>query len=91
MITLPIALLVLLPLSLVEKMSGFRYASIISILALLYILVILVIELPAYAQEYFSFDRLVYANWEIKAFSGASITFFAFSCHVEVFPIFEEL
>jgi hypothetical protein len=49
LIILPISLFIIFPLALFDKMSGFRYISIISLLSLFYIMIVLVAELPAYA------------------------------------------
>jgi len=46
----PTALLVLLPLSLIRDMSGFRHISVISIFALIYTGIVLIVELPGYAK-----------------------------------------
>lgn len=90
-IGLPVAMLFIFPLSLVKKMSGFRYVSVFSLLALLYILLVLLIELPGYINHNFEYSRLVFAKWDINIFSSCAITFFAFSCHIEALEIYDEL
>ena len=49
----PTALLILLPLSLKEDMSAFRYVSLASIMCLVYTGIVLLVELPAY----FSYNK----------------------------------
>jgi amino acid permease len=43
-----IGCLIIMPLSLYNRMSEFRYASLIVLVAIFYIFVMLLIELPAY-------------------------------------------
>jgi hypothetical protein len=45
---IPTAVLVLLPLSMIRDMSGFRHISVISIFALVYTGLVLTVELPGY-------------------------------------------
>jgi amino acid permease len=80
----PTALLILLPLSLIRDMSGFRHLSVVSIFALLYTGIILFVELPSYSQyasEHRDQFRIEYAWFDWNFFTGASITFFAYTCH----------
>jgi amino acid permease len=72
-------------------MSGFRYVSLLSLASLFYILVVLLIELPDYARRNFTWERLNYGHVDLKTFQSFAITFFAFQCHVEVIPIFDEM
>lgn len=44
----PTAIIVLLPLSMIKDMSGFRYVSFASIIALFYTAIVLIVELPEY-------------------------------------------
>jgi hypothetical protein len=53
---IPTAILVLLPMSLIRDMSGFRYVSFASIIALIYTGVVLLVELPDYAKKYYNED-----------------------------------
>ena len=46
---IPIAAFILLPLSLIKDMSGFRHVSFASIISLFYLGVVLLVELPSYA------------------------------------------
>lgn len=81
----------LIPLSLIKDMSGFRYVSFASIIALFYTGVVLLVELPEYASancpdggpKAFNF------NWDF--FGGAAKTFFAYTCQVQLLPIYSEL
>jgi hypothetical protein len=48
MVGAPIAGLILLPMSMIKDMSGFRYISFASIFALFYTGIVLLIEMPEY-------------------------------------------
>lgn len=78
----PIAAVVLLPLSMIKDMSGFRYISFASIGALFYTGIVLICEMPSYIDEY-SKDAVIHAfNIDWNFFTGACITFFAYTCQV---------
>jgi len=90
---LPTAIVALIPLSLIKDMSGFRYVSFASIIALFYTGIVLLIELKPYADHY-SHDPFVTidaANFNIYLFKGACMTFFAYTCQVQLLPIYSEL
>jgi MFS-type transporter involved in bile tolerance (Atg22 family) len=53
----PIAIIALLPMSLIRDMSGFRYVSFASIIALFYTGIVLLVELPDYAKKNYSETR----------------------------------
>lgn len=74
-------------------MSGFRHISVISIFALIYTGIVLVCELPEYIKAYKSLPgvEVEYACIDWNFFTGASITFFAYTCHVQLLPIYSEL
>jgi amino acid permease len=76
----PTAALILLPLSLIRDMSGFRHISVISIFALIYTGLVLIAELPEYIKANYGTAHIVYAWFDWNFFTGASITFFAFTC-----------
>jgi amino acid permease len=63
-------------------MSGFRYISFASIIALVYTGIVLLAELPAYITQNYDNAFVSPANWDMNFFTGASITFFAYTCHV---------
>lgn len=61
-------------------MSGFRHISVVSILALLYTGIVIFAELPSYISK--NYDKAVIkpAYFDLDFFTGACITFFAFTC-----------
>lgn len=90
-IAVPSAVIVLLPLSLKRDMSAFRYVSLASIGALFYTGIVLIAELPAYYNEFKPISEVRAAYWDLNIFTGASMTFFAYTCQVQMLPIYSEL
>jgi amino acid permease len=90
---IPTAMIVLFPLSMIKDMSGFRHISVVSIFALIYTGIVLICELPEYIKAYRSLPdvEIELACFDWNFFTGASITFFAYNCHVQILPIFSEL
>lgn len=88
---LPTAVVFLIPISLIKDMSGFRYVSVASIAALFYTGVVLLIELPEYARQNYpeGGPTAFKINWDF--FGGAAMTFFAYTCQVNLLPIYSEL
>lgn len=78
----PIAAVVLLPMSLIKDMSGFRYISFASIFALFYTGIVLLVEMPDYIKankDTAIIDAFIF-DWNF--FTGACISFFAYTCQV---------
>ena len=72
-------------------MSGFRHLSVVSILAVFYTGVVLLVELPEYIKANYETAHIVPAWFDWNFFTGASITFFAYTCQVQLLPIYSEL
>lgn len=87
----PIALIILFPMSLIKDMSGFRYISFASIFALFYTGVVLIIEMPEYIDIYYPISSVRPFIFDWNFFMGACITFFAYTCQVQLLPIYSEL
>ena len=81
----------LLPLSMIRDMSGFRYISFASIFALIYTGLVLIVELPSYVSANYEHADLVPFYFDWNFFTGASLTFFSYTCQVQLFPIYSEL
>jgi amino acid permease len=77
--------------SLIKDMSGFRYVSFASIIALFYTGIVLLVELPEYARKNYTPERCQAAIWSTNIFTSAAKTFFAFTCQVQLLPIYSEL
>ena len=87
----PVALLVLFPLSLIRDMSGFRYISFASIFALLYTGIVLVCEMKQYIDIYYKLFSPTPFIFNLNFFKAACLTFFAYTCQVQLLPIYSEL
>ena len=74
------ALCFLFPLSMIRDMSGFRYISFASIFALIYTGIVLLSELPSYLNQNYENADIVPFYFDWNFFTGASITFFAYTC-----------
>lgn len=85
------ALLILFPLGFNNKMSGFKYLSLISLTSLVYIMFVLLVELPDYVTQNFTYERLNYATIDLSVSQQFAITFLAYACHIEFVPIYYEL
>jgi amino acid permease len=71
---------ILLPLSMIKDMSGFRHVSFASLISLFYLGIVLLIELPSYAQQNYTPQGNIIAWWDWNLPKGAAMTFFAFTC-----------
>ncbi len=72
-------------------MSGFRYISFASIGALFYTGIVLICEMPAYIHQNSEHAVINAFNIDWNFFTGACITFFAYTCQVQLLPIYSEL
>ena len=77
--------------SLIKDMSGFRYISFASIFALFYTGVVLLVEMPDYISVYYNISHILPFVFDWNFFTGACITFFAYTCQVQLLPIYSEL
>ena len=94
-----IACIVLSPLCLLKNISKMRYASMFGIFNLLFLIFIVVIECPFYIKYNF-IDNKTDINFidvisgfseDMKILQAISTLFYAFSCHVGVFPVLNSL
>ena len=94
-----IAVFILSPLCLLKNISKMRYASMFGIFSLFFLIFIVVIECPFYIKYNF-FDNKTEINYidvisgfkgDMKILQAISTLFYAFSCHVGVFPVLNTL
>ena len=94
-----IAAIILSPLCLLKNISKMRYASMFGIFSLFFLIFIVVIECPFYIKYNF-FDNKTKINFidvisgfkgDMKILQAISTLFYAFSCHVGVFPVLNTL
>ena len=94
-----IACIVLSPLCLLKNISKMRYASMFGIFNLLFLIFIVVIECPFYIKYNFIdnkteinlIDVISGFSGDMKILQAVSTLFYAFSCHVGVFPVLNTL
>ena len=98
-----IAIFILTPLCLLKNISKMRYASMFGIFSLFFLIFIVVIECPFYIKYNFSeknknkkselnyFNILSGFKDDMKILQAISTLFYAFSCHVGVFPVLNTL
>lgn len=77
--------------SLLKDMSAFRHVSLASIGALLYTGIVLIIELPSYYDQFSVGAQNEPAYWDLNIFKGCSMTFFAYTCQIQMLPIYSEM
>jgi len=88
---IPTSAFILFPLCLKKDMSAFRYISIASIVALIYTGIVLLAELPAYYKEFKPTADIKPIYVDLNLFTGCSMTFFAYTCQIQLLPIYSEL
>ena len=94
-----IAIIVLSPLCLLKNISKMRYASMFGIFSLFFLIFVVVIECPFYIKYNF-IDNKTELNFidvisgfkgDMKILQSISTLFYAFACHVGVFPVLNSL
>lgn len=91
LIAVPMAALFLWPLSLKRDMSAFRNISVMSICALMYTAIVLCVELPSYFNHYHETAVMKPIYIDMNIFSGFAMTSFAYTCQLQLLPIYSEL
>ena len=94
-----ISFIILYPLCLLKNASKMRYASTFGILSLFFLIFIVVIECPFYIkkhiieekQELNYYDIISGLKGNMKLLQSINTVFYAFSCHVGVFPVLQTL
>ena len=93
LVNIPFAVFILFPLSIQRDMSSLRYAGVASVAALSYTLLVLGIEMPFYYSENIVKEETQVHAFilDLNIFSSMSIVFFAFTCQMNLLPIYSEL
>ena len=96
-----ISIVILTPLCLLKNISKMRYASIFGIFSLFFLIFIVVLECPFYIKHnFFDKNKKIKLNYidilsgfegDMKILQAISTLFYAFSCHVGVFPVLNSL
>jgi len=80
------------PLSLIRNLTGFRYISLIVMGSMFYTMVVMLVQLPAYFEHNYRHGRVVWAVWDIeKILSACTVAFFAYTCQLQLLPVYCEL
>ena len=97
-----ISSVILTPLCLLKNISKMRYASMFGIFSLFFLIFIVVLECPFYIKKNFydKNNKKIEINYidvwsgfkgDMKILQAISTLFYAFSCHVGVFPVLNSL
>ena len=79
------------PLCLFKTLSGFRYLSLFTLFSVIYVIVVLAIELPTYLNTYYVYENINWYKLDWNFFQSFTTTIFAYSCHVELINIYDEM
>jgi amino acid permease len=92
-VNVPIAMLILLPLSLKRDMSSLAFAGVLSVAAILYTLLVLIIETPFYYNEYVDKPETIIYPFvlDMNIFTSCSLVFFAYAFQFALLPVYSEL
>lgn len=91
LVNTPVAALIFLPLSAQRDLSALSKAGLVSICAIAYTSIVLLVEMKYYNAEYKPIATIypVYLDWNF--FSSCALTFFAFTCQIQLLPIYSEM
>jgi amino acid permease len=81
-VNFPMAIVFLIPISLLRDITSLAFASLLSLLSLTYTCILMYAELPFYNKEYRAkpnfVEHIFLVDWNF--FTAASMCFFAFTC-----------
>jgi len=89
----PCTLVLFFPISMKKDMSAFAYFGIASVIALVYVALLMVIEMPFYYKESMTrpTTKVIAYQFDYNIFTACAITFFAYSCQIQLLPVYSEL
>ena len=79
-VNVPVALLVLFPLSIQRDMSSLAFAGLMSILALVFTLLVVMGETPSYYINYHNEAEIEPIKLDWNFFTSCALIFFSFTC-----------
>jgi len=93
LVNVPIAGVILLPLSLKRDMSALAFAGVLSVASLTYTLLVLVVETPFYWREYRNAPTTELKSFELdwNFLTSFSLVVFAYTCQMSLMPVYSEL
>ena len=83
--------LILMPVCLKKDLSGLSHFNLFGILAILYLVILIVAQTPAYMNQDFAYDDIIWYRFDLNTASGFAIALFAYACHTNIFAIKLEL
>jgi len=90
-ITIGILATLSFPISSIKNLSGLRYITVFSVFAICYIIITVVWEAPILNSRLPETSKVVYFRISWDAVTGWAVCAFAYTCHVNVFPVIAEL
>ena len=92
-VNIPIAAIVVMPLSMMRDLSSLAFASVLSLLALTYTGIVMYVELPWYNKLYRDMPttKIEFLHIKWSFFTACAMTFFAYTCQLQLLPIYSEL
>lgn len=91
LVNIPVAALIFLPLSAQRDLSALSKAGIVSIGAITYTSIVLIAESKFYYDLYKPIATIYPFILDWNFFSSCALTFFAFTCQIQLLPIYSEL
>jgi len=85
---------VLFPLSMLSTVGALKYTSIIALCGILFLVVCIIVKFASNFEEALQDedDKFIdYFNWGTNMFASIPIMTFAFSMHMQMFPVWQEL
>jgi amino acid permease len=89
-IMLAYSLMVVFPMSLLQKVTELKVFSFISIGSILYICISIVVDFPNYVKNNGLASLKLY-NFDLYFFSAVTFAIFSFTCHMSVATVFSEM
>jgi amino acid permease len=92
-----VSLFFLFPLMMIKNMSGLAGFSVMSIVFFIYLVILMIVQFPSYYHHWTTVreppGKIMWLpdKFDSRIIDAAGITFFAYTCHAGLFPIFSEL
>jgi amino acid permease len=83
--------LILMPICLKKDLSGLAHFNLFGILAILYLVILIIAQTPAYMNQDFYYEDIVWYRFDLNTASGFAIALFAYASHTNIFAIKLEL
>ena len=84
------SLLIVFPISLLQKVTELKLFSLISIGSIIYICVTIVVDFPNYMRDH-QLQNIELYKFDLYFFSACTFAFFSFTCHMSVASVFSDM